>query len=165
MAARNEISMDLKSVIRTIPDYPKKGIMFRDITTLLTDARGFRRADVRPRAAVMTCDGASGRRVVVEAHAGGDQVADLTGLAPQLSRPIGAHVYDGDTPGDVRRMIRDEADIVVTEETARRLREAEAASGVLSNAKVVVIVRPDVGGVESRRLPSGAPGVVLTSLR
>ena len=36
--------MDLKSVIRTIPDYPKKGIMFRDITTLLTDARGFRRA-------------------------------------------------------------------------------------------------------------------------
>jgi adenine phosphoribosyltransferase len=36
--------MDLKSVIRTIPDYPKKGIMFRDITTLLADARGFRRA-------------------------------------------------------------------------------------------------------------------------
>ena len=36
--------MDLKSVIRTIPDYPKPGIMFRDVTTLLTDARGFRRA-------------------------------------------------------------------------------------------------------------------------
>jgi len=36
--------MDLKSVIRTIPDYPKEGIMFRDITTLLADARGFRRA-------------------------------------------------------------------------------------------------------------------------
>ena len=36
--------MDLRTVIRTIPDYPKPGIMFRDITTLLTDARGFRRA-------------------------------------------------------------------------------------------------------------------------
>jgi len=36
--------MDLADVIRTIPDYPKPGIMFRDITTLLTDARGFRRA-------------------------------------------------------------------------------------------------------------------------
>lgn len=36
--------MDLKSVIRTIPDYPKPGIMFRDVTTLLADARGFRRA-------------------------------------------------------------------------------------------------------------------------
>ena len=36
--------MNLAEVIRTIPDYPKPGIMFRDITTLLADARGFRRA-------------------------------------------------------------------------------------------------------------------------
>jgi adenine phosphoribosyltransferase len=35
---------DLKAIIRTIPDYPKSGIMFRDITTLLGDARSFRRA-------------------------------------------------------------------------------------------------------------------------
>ena len=35
---------DLKAAIRTIPDYPKPGIMFRDITTLLGDARAFRRA-------------------------------------------------------------------------------------------------------------------------
>ncbi len=35
---------DLKAAIRTIPDYPKKGIMFRDITTLLGNARAFRRA-------------------------------------------------------------------------------------------------------------------------
>jgi adenine phosphoribosyltransferase len=35
---------DLKATIRTIPDYPKPGIMFRDITTLLGDARAFRRA-------------------------------------------------------------------------------------------------------------------------
>jgi adenine phosphoribosyltransferase len=35
---------DLKSAIRTIPDYPKPGIMFRDITTLLGSARAFRRA-------------------------------------------------------------------------------------------------------------------------
>ncbi len=34
---------DLKDLIRTIHDYPKPGIMFRDITTLLGDARGFRR--------------------------------------------------------------------------------------------------------------------------
>ena len=35
---------DLKASVRTIPDYPKPGIMFRDITTLLADARAFRRA-------------------------------------------------------------------------------------------------------------------------
>ncbi|MFN4271598.1 MAG: adenine phosphoribosyltransferase [Aliihoeflea sp.] len=34
----------LLSAIRNIPDYPKPGIMFRDITTLLGDARAFRRA-------------------------------------------------------------------------------------------------------------------------
>lgn len=38
------LAYDLKDVIRTIPDYPKPGIMFRDITTLLGDARAFRRA-------------------------------------------------------------------------------------------------------------------------
>ncbi|OZA79755.1 MAG: adenine phosphoribosyltransferase [Azorhizobium sp. 39-67-5] len=34
----------LSDSIRSIPDYPKPGIMFRDITTLLGDARAFRRA-------------------------------------------------------------------------------------------------------------------------
>jgi adenine phosphoribosyltransferase len=36
--------MNLAEIIRTIPDYPRPGIMFRDITTLLGDARAFRRA-------------------------------------------------------------------------------------------------------------------------
>lgn len=36
--------MTLLSAIRTIPDYPKPGIQFRDITTLLGDASAFRRA-------------------------------------------------------------------------------------------------------------------------
>src|SRR5215212_8701638 len=38
------LDFDLRSSIRTIPDYPKPGIMFRDITTLLGNARAFRRA-------------------------------------------------------------------------------------------------------------------------
>jgi adenine phosphoribosyltransferase len=36
--------MDLKDAIRTIPDYPKPGIMFRDVTTLLGNPRAFRQA-------------------------------------------------------------------------------------------------------------------------
>jgi adenine phosphoribosyltransferase len=35
--------LDLKNAIRAIPDYPRPGIVFRDITTLLGDARAFRR--------------------------------------------------------------------------------------------------------------------------
>jgi adenine phosphoribosyltransferase len=42
--AESPIEHDLKATIRTIANYPKPGIMFRDITTLLGDARAFRRA-------------------------------------------------------------------------------------------------------------------------
>src|SRR5436853_6780352 len=35
---------DLKATVRSIPDYPKKGILFRDITTLMGEPRAFRRA-------------------------------------------------------------------------------------------------------------------------
>src|SRR5258708_3927847 len=41
---REKIAMDFKSVVRSIPDYPKPGIIFRDITTLLGHPRAFRRA-------------------------------------------------------------------------------------------------------------------------
>jgi adenine phosphoribosyltransferase len=37
-------TVDLKRLIRTISDYPKPGIMFRDITTLLLDPQGLRAA-------------------------------------------------------------------------------------------------------------------------
>jgi adenine phosphoribosyltransferase len=34
--------LDLKSLVRSIPDYPKKGILFRDITTLIENPAGFK---------------------------------------------------------------------------------------------------------------------------
>jgi len=36
--------IDLRSLVRTIPDYPKPGILFRDITTLLANGPGLRQA-------------------------------------------------------------------------------------------------------------------------
>jgi adenine phosphoribosyltransferase len=36
----NPLPMDLKALIREIPDFPKPGILFRDITTLLRDPEG-----------------------------------------------------------------------------------------------------------------------------
>ncbi len=44
VAASPAVAAELVAAIRTIPDYPKPGILFRDITTLLGDARAFRRA-------------------------------------------------------------------------------------------------------------------------
>ncbi len=34
---------DLKNIIRDIPDFPKKGIIFKDVTTLLADAKSYQR--------------------------------------------------------------------------------------------------------------------------
>jgi len=39
--------LNLKDTIRTIPDFPKPGIMFRDISTLMTNRRGFADAVIR----------------------------------------------------------------------------------------------------------------------
>lgn len=36
------MSLDLKALVRTIPDYPKPGILFRDITTLIEHPEGFK---------------------------------------------------------------------------------------------------------------------------
>jgi len=36
--------MDLKMFIRDVPDFPKKGIIFKDITTLLKDKKAFKHA-------------------------------------------------------------------------------------------------------------------------
>ena len=37
-------NLDLKSLIRSIPDYPKRGIIFRDITSLISHAEGFKQS-------------------------------------------------------------------------------------------------------------------------
>ncbi len=36
--------MHIEDLVRSIPDYPKAGVIFRDITTLLQNPAGFRRA-------------------------------------------------------------------------------------------------------------------------
>src|ERR1700720_4415451 len=41
ISASRPIMDDLKKLIREIPDYPKPGILFYDLTTVLQDARGF----------------------------------------------------------------------------------------------------------------------------
>ena len=72
--------MPIKSRIRTIPNYPKPGIMFRDITTLLQDAVGFR----------LTID----RLVEPFVAAGIDKVAGVEArgfiLAGAVARELGA---------------------------------------------------------------------------
>ncbi len=44
MLTEADANGDLAALVRTIPDFPKPGILFRDVSTLLLDGRGFRTA-------------------------------------------------------------------------------------------------------------------------
>ena len=84
---------DLKALIRTIPDFPKPGIQFRDITTLLLDAQGF---------------AAAVERLAFKIEDKPDLVAGIEArgfiLAAALAQRLGAGVLlirkDGKLPGE-----------------------------------------------------------------
>ena len=84
---------DLKALIRTIPDFPKPGIQFRDITTLLLDAAGFATAI---------------ERLAFHIEAKPDLVAGIEArgfvIAAALAQRLGAGVLlirkDGKLPGE-----------------------------------------------------------------
>jgi adenine phosphoribosyltransferase len=75
-----ETMTDLKSLIREIPDYPKPGILFYDLTTLLQDGKGFHAL------VEQLCDHYSGQKV--------DLVAGIEArgfiFAPALAYRLGA---------------------------------------------------------------------------
>ncbi len=83
---------DLKALIRTIPDFPKPGIQFRDITTLLLDPKGFAQTIERMAAAT---------RGTVDLVAGIEARGFL--FAAALALPLKAGVLlirkDGKLPG------------------------------------------------------------------
>ncbi|SNY91491.1 adenine phosphoribosyltransferase [Cohaesibacter sp. ES.047] len=73
-------TLDLKSLIRSIPDYPKAGIIFRDITSLIAHGEGFRQS-VRELAAPFQEMGIS-KVAGIEARGFifGGAIADLLGV-------------------------------------------------------------------------------------
>lgn len=72
--------MDLKAAIRTIPDYPKPGIQFRDITTLLGNAEAFRSAVDRLAAAFAAAQPSQIAGVEARGFILGGAVADRLGV-------------------------------------------------------------------------------------
>ncbi|MCM8729459.1 adenine phosphoribosyltransferase [Hephaestia sp. GCM10023244] len=167
---------DLKAKIRTIPDFPKPGIQFRDITTLLLDADGLRETVDRMVAAV---DGP------VDLVAGIEARGFL--FAAALAVPLGAGVLlirkDGKLPGatiaeeyaleygtdriamhadacaaGARVLLID--DLIATGGTARAaIRLLRKAGAVVTQARFVVDL-PDLGGAEALR----ADGIHVSAL-
>ena len=87
--------LDLKSLIRSIPDYPKAGIIFRDITSLIAHGEGFRQS-VRDLAAPYYDKGIT-KVAGIEARGFifGGAIADLLGVGFVPIRK------QGKLPGDV----------------------------------------------------------------
>lgn len=158
---------DLKALIRTIPDFPKPGIMFRDITTLLLDASGL---------------AACVDRMVAAANRPVDLVAGIEArgflFAAALAIPLDAGVLlirkDGKLPGatiaedyaleygtDRIAMHADACapgkrvllidDLIATGGTARAaVRLLRKAGAVVSQAQFLVDL-PELGGADALR--------------
>jgi adenine phosphoribosyltransferase len=159
---------ELRQLIRTIPDYPKPGILFRDVTTLLGDAKGFKAA-VEGMAAPYSADS-------VDAVAGieargfilGGAVAAKIGcgfipirkkgklpwktIGQQYSLEYGVDIIeiheDAIKPGE-RILIVD--DLIATGGTAEAAAKLITRSGGLVVGAAFLVDLPDLGGLDVLR--------------
>jgi adenine phosphoribosyltransferase len=168
--------VDLRALIRTVPDFPRPGVQFRDITTLLKDARGFaamveRLADAHRDVAIDKVAGIESRGFIVGAA-----------VAARLRRgfvPIRKHGklpaenfgrdYELEYGADRLEMHRDAIvrhervllvdDLVATGGTAEAAIALIEIAGGTTVGCAFVIDLPDLGGrarIERRGIPTVA---------
>ena len=167
---------ELKALVRTIPDYPKPGVQFRDITTLLLDPAGMRwtvdalvasvEGEVDVIAAIDARGFAVGGALACALGAGlmlirkdgklpGATIAEDYALEYGTDR-LAIHV-DACAPG-ARVVLVD--DLIATGGTARAAaRLIERAGGTLVGARFVIDL-PDLGGAQALR----EAGIAVKSL-
>ncbi|MFZ4069240.1 MAG: adenine phosphoribosyltransferase [Caulobacterales bacterium] len=170
---------DLAAAIRTIPDYPKPGILFRDITTLLGDARAFRRAVdelVQPFAGARIEKVAGieargfilGGAVAHQLNAGFTPVRKKGKLPHQTLRQTYALEYGEDEVEIHTDAVRTGQSVLVVDDLIATGGTAEAAIKLLRRAGATIIGAafvidlPDLGGAE-RIEAMGVPVVSLVS--
>ena len=156
---------DLKSLIRTIPDFPQAGILFRDITTLIGDGPGLAAsvallADAARAAGAEAISGIEARGFVFGAAVA---VALELGFVPvrkpgKLPVPVLALDYALEygtgtlevDPGAVRpgqRVVLID-DLIATGGTALAAAQLLSQAGAVVDTALFVIDLPDLGGAE-----------------
>lgn len=171
------MSLDLKSLVRTIPDYPKKGILFRDITTLIEHPEGFRESVERIAAAyrgqgITHVAGIEARGFIFGA---GVAIALGAGFVPIRKKgklpgeTIGQNYaleYGVDTIEIHADVVGPEHKVLLVDDLIATGGTAIAAIGLLRrtgatcNDAAFVIDLPDIGGADKLK----AEGVVVHSL-
>ena len=162
------LGTDLKAAIRSIPDYPRPGIIFRDITTLLGDARAFRRAVeelVNPiaggridKVAGIEARGVNvGGAVAHQLSAGfvpirqkGKHAHAAVGIAYSLEYGVDEMEIHTDAIGQDERVILID-DLIATGGTAIAATNLLRQIGVNIVAACFIIDLPDIGGARKLR--------------
>lgn len=157
--------IDLKQLIRTIPDYPKPGIMFRDVTTLLGHAGGLKAAIDAMAAPFQGQNIAAVAGIEARGFILGGAVADRLGcgfvpirkkgklpwktIGQEYALEYGVDVIemheDAIAPGS-RTLIVD--DLVATGGTAEAAAKLIRRSGGEVAGATFIIDLPDLGGVK-----------------
>lgn len=159
---------ELKALVRSIPDFPKPGILFRDVTTLISHGRGFAAAIdlLSERAQAAGADAIAG--IEARGFIFGAAVAAKTqlGFVPvrkpgKLPVPVlaidYALEYGTDTlevdPGAIREGSRVVLidDLIATGGTALAAIELIRSAGGLVEQALFVVDLPDLGGAERLR--------------
>ena len=167
---------DLRALIRSVPDYPHAGIIFRDITTLLLDGPGFATTIDRLAAAVGTdfdlIAGIEARGFIFGAALAARAAKGLVLIRKKNKLPgavIGVNyaleygedrveIHADAVAAGARVLVVD--DLIATGGTALAAVElVRAARGVVTHAAFVIDL-PDLGGAAKL----AAAGVVVTTL-
>ena len=158
---------DLKALIRTIPDHPRPGIQFRDVTTLLLDAKGFAAATDRLADAVGEAPdlvaGIEARGFVVGAALAQKLGCGLLLIRKQGKLPgatiaedyaleygtdrLAMHV-DACAPG-ARILLAD--DLIATGGTALAALRLVRRAGAVATGAAFLVDLPDLGGADALR--------------
>jgi adenine phosphoribosyltransferase len=174
-----EDNADLAALVRTIPDYPKPGILFRDITTLLLDGAGFATTIERmaARAAGQRLDLVAG--IEARGFVFGAALAARLGLGIVLMRKknklpgttIGVNYAleygqdriemhaDACVPG-ARVLIVD--DLIATGGTALAAVQLLRQAGAVADSAAFVIDLPALGGADRLRAAGVAVDALMT---
>jgi len=169
--------MNLRDSIRVIPDYPKPGILFRDVTTLLGDAAAFRQAvdeivTVYRDAHVGKVAGIEARGFILGGAIAHQLAAGFIPLRKKGKLPHQTHAveYDLEYGTDAMEMHRDACqagervllvdDLIATGGTALAAADLLRRGGATIVGAAFVVDLPDLGGADRLR----AAQIAVTSL-